>query len=122
VDEYQELILKQEGVTENQWNNDQSILWRPDARMVAAQALINAGEMPYGSKLQNGLKALVTTMENTPGYEGVAKAAPVILDLNVPSGYNSEWARWKFNDNNLAWVLIDLDALEANLLMIKASQ
>jgi hypothetical protein len=38
-----------------------------------------------------------------------------------PSGSPLDWCSWKFNDNNLAWVLIYLDGLETNLKIIKAN-
>ena len=60
-------------------------------------------------------------MENNSGYEVLANAAPVIFDLEEPSGKEEEWGNWKFNDNSLSWVLIYLDGLETNLKMIKAT-
>jgi hypothetical protein len=121
VNEYQDLILKQEGISVEQWKNDPGNLLRPDSKRVAVQALLNAGESPVGTKLANGLKGLISVMENTQGYEGIAKVVPAIFDLEDPAGFKQNWAIWKFNDNSLAWVLIYLDGLEANLLMIKNS-
>jgi hypothetical protein len=60
-------------------------------------------------------------MGNTSGYEDLAKLLPVIFDLEVPSGKEEEWSKWKFSDNSLAWVLIYLDGLETNLKIIKES-
>jgi hypothetical protein len=108
VDGYQNLIFTHEGITEEKWNNDQNILWRPDIRGVAAKALIESGESPFGSDLQNGLKELISLMGTTPGYEGMAEAAPTIA-----------WPVWKLQEDNLAWVLIYLDGLETNLKLIK---
>jgi len=61
-------------------------------------------------------------MKNTPGYEGMAEAAPIIFDLITPSGNDEAWTLWKFNEDNLAWVLIYLDGLKTNLKMLKVSQ
>ncbi len=121
VNEYREIILKQEKMSLDQWNKDPGSLLSPDARRVAFYALFNAGGSLTISKLHNNLRDLVSEMEDTPGYEELAKAAPVIFDLNVPSGNELDWSSWKFNDNNLAWVLIYLDGLETNLKMIRAT-
>ncbi len=121
VNEYQDIILKQENMTVEQWKNDPENLIRPDSKGIAAQALVKNGDSPAGTKLLNSLKNLVKTIEATSGNNELAKAAPVILDLEVPSGNESEWGNRKFRDNNLSWVLIYLDGLETNLKMIKAT-
>ncbi len=121
VDEYQKLILAKNGSTEDQWNSDQNILRWPDMSGFAAKALAESGESPYGTKLQNGLKELISLMGRTPGYEKMAENAITVFDLDPPSKDEGAWPIWKFNGDNLAWVLIYLDGLEANLKMIKAS-
>jgi hypothetical protein len=121
VNEYQDIILKQENMTQDQWNSDPGSLLRPDLKGLAAQALLNAGDRPAGGKLLRGLKNLIAEIEKTPDNANLAKEAPVIFDTVAPSGYEEDWYSWKFNDNNLAWVLIYLDGLETNLKIIKAT-
>ncbi len=120
VHEYKELILKQEGISAVQWNNDAGSLVRPDSKGLAAHALIDGGELEPGTKLKDGLNGLVSEINKTGGCEELAKEAPVIFDLNAPSGVELDWSNWKFNENNLAWVLIYLDGLQANLNILKA--
>lgn len=121
VNEYEDIILKHENMTLEQWKNSPGNLELPDSKGRATQALIKAGDSPAGTKLFGSLKALTKEMENTSGYEGLAKAAPVIFDLAEPSGKDEEWGNWKFSDNSLSWVLIYLDGLETNLKMIRAT-
>jgi hypothetical protein len=121
VNEYQEIVLKHENMTVDQWRNNPRNLEMPDSKGRGAQALIKAGDSSAGTELYNSLKALTKEMENTIGYEDLAKLSPVIFDLEVPSGKEEEWSKWKFSDNSLAWVLIYLDGLETNLKMIKAT-
>ncbi len=121
LDDYRNIILTQEGMSEKQWNNDPETLKKPESRGLAAAALIKSGEPSPGSRLFNCLNDLVTEMGNTPGCEELAKAAPAILDLRVPPTLNLDWGNWKFNSNNLAWVLTYLDGLETNLNLIKVS-
>ena len=121
INEYKETILKQQNLSINDWNQGPSGLMRPEIKGVAAQALMNSGDRPAGTKLYDGLSNLVRNMETTPGYEDLSKRAPLIFDMVSPDGNPLDWYSWKFNDNNLAWVLIYLDGLETNLKMIKAT-
>jgi hypothetical protein len=121
VDEYQKLIFAKNGSTEDQWNSGKDILRWPDMRGLAAKALAESGESPYGSKLQNGMKELISLMGETPGYEKMAENAITIFDLDPPMEDEAVWPVWKFKDENNTWVLIYLDGLETNLKMIKVS-
>ena len=121
VDEYQKLILAKNGSTEDQWNSGKDILRWPDMTGLAAKALTESGESPYGSKLQNGLKDLISLMSKTPGYEQIAENAITVFDLDPPAKDDATWPMWKFNEDNNTWVLIYLDGLEVNLKIIKAS-
>jgi len=121
VDTYQDLIMKSEKISPEQWKNNPEAILKPDVKRVAAKALLESGDIPEGARLLKGLKKLVTTMEFTPGYSGLAKEAPLLFDIVSPSGNEADWYSWKFRDNNLSWVLIYLDGLETNLKMIKAT-
>ena len=121
VNEYQVLILKKEGISHDQWKAAPGNLWRADSRMVAAESLETAGEIPAGIKLEKGLKTLIKEMGNTPGYEALAKVAPAIFDFNDSADNDTEWPDRIFRNNTLSWALIYLDGLELNLKMIKSS-
>jgi hypothetical protein len=120
VNDYQDIILKEEGTSREQWETNAGNLNRPEAPAAAGQALEAAGESPAGIKLETALKNLVTVMENTKGYEGLAKSAPEIFRFNNLGEVNSDFTYRNFIDINLAWSLTYLDGLEANLLLIKA--
>jgi hypothetical protein len=121
VAEYQDLILKSEGLSRDQWSKDPGSLWRPDTKAVAADVLIKAEGLPVGGRLESGLKSLIGELKNTKGNEELAKAAPVILGIVEPAGSETSWGESTFRDSNLSWALIYLDGLEANLRMIKVS-
>lgn len=121
VDNYQEIIMKQENISPEQWNNNPETILKPDSKGIAARALLDSGDRPEGTKLLNGLKDLVKSMEITPGYAELAKQAPLIFDIVSPTGREEDWYSLKFSDNNLSWVLIYLDGLETNLKLIRAS-
>ena len=116
INECQTLILKVDGKTREQWKNEPGNIDRPDFRGSAANSLDDSGE-PYAAKLQKGLKELIELMAVTPGYEMLAKNAPLIFNFR---GEDPEWSKQVFNDF-YAWVLIYLDGLESSLLTIKVA-
>ena len=81
VNEYQDIILKHENMTAEQWKMNPESLQMPGTMGRSAQALIKAGDPTAGTKLFICLKALTKEMGNTPGYEDLYKLSPVIFDL-----------------------------------------
>jgi hypothetical protein len=121
VNEYQDKILKQEGLSREQWNSNPGNLWRPEARGVAAEAILNPDGPFPGNELQTALKNLILEFGKSAGYESLAKDAPLIFDYRE-DGYGGEpGSQMNFSLNPLSWALIYLDGLEANLYMIRAS-
>jgi len=121
VTEYQDLILKSEEFSYEQWKSTPRNLLRPDAIALAAEALFAAEGLPIADRLEKGLKDLIIEMGNTKGYEELAKAAPVVFDMEEQPDPDTKWGNKTFRDNNLSWVLIYLDGLKTNLYLIKTS-
>jgi hypothetical protein len=120
---YQNLILKHEGMTREQWKNNPGNLLRAESPNIAASVLADNGEMPAGIKLEKALSELIVLMKQTKGYEETAKVLPGIIGLVEEKGENPAWTfSGTYIIINLSWALTYLDGLEANLLMIKASQ
>jgi hypothetical protein len=122
VNEYQDKILKQEGLSREQWNSNPGNLWRPEARGVAANAILNPNGPFPGEELQAVLENLILEFGISPGYESLAKTAPLIFYYSEDGSIGDSRTQHDFTLSPLAWALIYLDGLEANLLMIKASQ
>jgi hypothetical protein len=122
TNDYQDLILKHEGMTREQWEKNPGDLVRPESPNIAATALYHNGEIPAGIKLEKALTELIMLMKQTKGYEETAKALPAIVGLGEENEEDPVGA-FSFRNIiiNLSWVLIYLDGLEANLSMIKAS-
>ena len=122
TNDYQDLILKHEGLTREQWKKDPGNLVRPDNVNTAASILGDNGEMTPGMKLDKAITELIDLMKQTKGFEDAAKALPSILDLDEEKGKDDAV---NFYNRNifvpLSWALIYLDGLETNLHMIKAS-
>jgi hypothetical protein len=122
VNEYQDKILKQEGLSREQWNSNPGNLWRPEARGVAANAILNPNGPFPGEELQAVLENLILEFGISPGYESLAKTAPLIFYYSEDGSIGDSRTQHDFTLSPLAWAIIYLDGLEANLLMIKASQ
>jgi hypothetical protein len=119
VNECQSRVLELDGKTLEQWKSNPGNLMRPDIRGSVASGFRKADKQ-YVMELQNEIEELIKLIATTPGYEILAKNAPAILNFKFSPSENADWYQQVFNDF-LAWVLIYLDGLEANLLMIKAS-
>src|SRR5450759_3530926 len=122
TNDYQDLILKHEGMTREQWEKNPGNLLRAESPNIAATVLSDNGEMPAGIRLEKALNELIVLMRQTKGYEETAKALPAIVGLGEEKGEDQAW-EFSFRNIiiNLSWTLTYLDGLEANLKMIKAS-
>jgi hypothetical protein len=121
TNDYQDQILKNEGMTREQWKRNPGNLLIPESPNIAVKVLYDNGEMPPGSKLEKALKELIALMKRTRGYEATAEALPRILGFQP----EKEEDPLAFYGRNilipLSWALTYLDGLESNLHMIKAS-
>ena len=123
TNDYQDLILKHEGMTREQWKKDPGNLLRPDNVNTAASIQADNGEIVPGMKLDKAITELIYLMKQTKGFVDAGNALPAILDLDEEKGKDNAM---NFYNRNifvpLSWALIYLDGLEANLSMIKASE
>jgi hypothetical protein len=119
VNECQSKVLELDDKTLDDWKHEPGNLFRPDMRGSAATGLGKDG-VNSALKLHNEIEELINLMATTPGYEILAKNAGSILDFKISTSENADWYPQVFNDF-LAWVLIYLDGLEANLNIIKTS-
>lgn len=118
---YQEILLKSEGITIDQWKKDPGNLIAAESVNTPMVILAGDGESYPGDKLEIALKELIAQMEQSKGYEATAKALPSILGFAGENGTDPDWTFRPVAVTNLSWVLIYLDGLETNLKMIKAS-
>jgi hypothetical protein len=122
TNDYQDLILKHEGMTREQWEQTPGNLLRAESPNIAAAVLADNGEMPAGIRLEKALNELIDIMKQTKGYEETAKALPAITGMGEVTEEDPAGA-FAFRNIiiNLSWALTYLDGLETNLYMIKAS-
>lgn len=121
VDDYQNLIFLHEGITEEQWNKDPTIIRMAESPQVQSAALLvvtNEGTK-LDTRLETGLHGLMQEFQNTPGYEELAKSAPGIFEFTEPFDGQYDWTSKIFQYSTRSWVLIYLNALETNLKLLK---
>jgi hypothetical protein len=116
VNDYQDLILKHEGITRETWLKDPGMLARPDSRQIAQDALLKNNEQYAGQRLESGLRNLILEFQKCPELKNLATSAPIIFDYK---DHKDRIGPWIFELGPLAWNLIYLDGLETNLTLIK---
>jgi len=121
VDEYQNLILMEDGASQQQWESEPDNIFHPDNPNTPMTALWKSGESEPGDRLQNAFKELLAFMEQNKSYEATAKVMPVILGQAEEIGMEPDWTIRRVSAIQLSWVLIYLDGLETNLKMIRAT-
>ena len=121
VDDYQNLILRNEDITGEQWEENPGNLQRPESANIAPAALVDSGEPTPGARLGKALNELVALIVQKNGSETTEKALPVLLGLGKEKELDPDWTYRYIQATNLFWVLIYLDGLETNLKLIKAT-
>jgi hypothetical protein len=116
VNKCQDIVLKLDDKTREQWNADPGSINRPDFRGSAATSLSDE-DKKSAVDLEKKLNELIELLKITPGYEILAKNANTIFNFRSD---DKEWSKDVLNDF-LAWVLIYLDGLQANLLTVKVT-
>lgn len=118
INECRDLILKNEGISREQWINNPETLLRPDARVADAVPLLNSNETKYGERLEAQLKALIAELDKNQGGESSSAS---VFNYNQSAEDQPPWGSGIFRDDTLSWVLTYLDGLEVNLRMLKTS-
>ncbi len=121
IDEYQELIYRNEGITKEQMNNDPEILLESGSRKTPSAAELTGREGSVVLDLQTALSDLIKLLEKSPDYESLAKAAPGILNMDTSGNFNYIWIDRLFKSSIQPWVHAYLDGLEANLKLMRAT-
>lgn len=120
IDEYQAVILKHDGLTEEAWNSSPESLYSPDSRTAVQMSLHQDSELSEGIKLRKALESLAGVAEETPRYENLAAAIRNLSDLPLDQDEDSSYYVY-FAGDFMSWSLIYLDTLETNLRLLKAA-
>jgi len=116
VDEYRDLILRAENINNEIWETNPEALHRPDSKQAILSATGNARLM---EDIESSFRELIQEARNSQQYKDLADALPAILDLHVNDGVPS--LKYENLTNSLSWTLINLDGIETNLKLIRAT-
>jgi hypothetical protein len=121
IEEYQDMLLSNEGITGDQWDKDPRVYLTKDMRKMKRMEKPEALDGSATVRLQSAVSELMEYVESTPGLESLAEEAPCILNLK-----KTENGEYLFNDrfflhNIQPWSMIYLDGLESKLRLIKAT-
>jgi len=121
VDDYQARIFSREGITEKQWQDDPWSYPQPEASDVEGRALVIKDPEPTpDTRLQTGLREMVSDLRGTAANQEIAGTVPLIFDFSETPGDENGWTMGKFCVSPRVWSLIYLDGLETNLKLLKA--
>lgn len=116
VDEYRGLILRAENVDIEVWETNPGDLRRPDSQEAVLSATGNANLM---QSIERSFKDLIKEARNSQQDKDLADALPAILDLQADESLPI--LKYQNLTNALYWTLINLDGIETNLKLIRAT-
>jgi len=116
VDEYRDLILRSENIDIEVWETNPETLLRPDSQKAILSATGNAKLM---QDIERSFRDLIQEARNSRQYRDLADALPAILDLQVDESLPV--LKYQNLTNTLSWTLINLDGIETNLKLIRAT-
>lgn len=116
VEQYRDLILGTENISAEIWETNPENLSRPDSQQAILSAAGNARLM---EDIERSFRELIQEARNSKQYKDLADALPAILDLQI----NEDLPVLKYQNltNTLSWTLINLDGIETNLKLIRAT-
>ena len=119
IEECRQLLYKRTGISREGMNKRSSGERYFDSPDIApALLLLPKGASP-AMKLESLLRNFIGELEKLPGSRNIAKQAGNIFELTgIGSNQDYPWTEKMFADN-FAWVLVNLDAIENYVRVIK---
>ena len=121
IDECRQLLFERTGISRENLMSGTSNERYYDSRNIALQLLLNTGSPSPAGKLEESIRKFAVELEKVSGYQDIAKQAMNLLELDEVSGEGTSWGELMFADNYLSWVIVDLDAMENIVRVIKMS-
>jgi hypothetical protein len=119
IEECRKLLFDKTGITREGLQNGTSNDIYYDSRNIALQLLLFPEESSPAVKLEKSIGNFVDEIKKIPGKQELAKQAGDLFLLNeVEEGRT--WSDMMFADDYLAWEIINLDALENVVRVIKS--
>ncbi len=116
LDDYRDLILREENMNIGDWETNPEDLQKPESQ----RAILSAtGNKKLMDDIERSFRDLIQEARNSQHYKDLADAFPVILDLQVDESLPV--IKYQNLTNSLSWTLINLDGIETNLKLIRAT-
>jgi len=103
-------------MTIGEWKTNPEDLQRPESQKAILSA---AGNRKLLDDIERSFRDLIQEARNSQKSKDLADALPEILDLQVNE--NLPLLKYQNLTNSLSWTLINLDAIETNLKLIKVT-
>jgi hypothetical protein len=121
IDECRQLLFERTGISRENLLSGTSNDRFYDSRNIALQLLLNTGSPSPAGKLEESVRKFTYELGKVPGYQGITKQTINLLELDEVSGEGTSWGELMFADNYLSWVIVDLDAMENIVNVIRMS-
>lgn len=116
LDDYRDLILREENMNIGDWEANPEDLQKPESQ----RAILSAtGNKKLMDDIERSFRDLIQEARNSQQYKDLADALPAILDLQVDESLPV--IKYQNLTNSLSWTLINLDGIETNLKLIRAT-
>jgi hypothetical protein len=116
LDDYRDLILREENMNIGDWETNPEDLQKPESQ----RAILSAtGNKKLMDDIERSFRDLIQEARNSQQYKDLADALPAILDLQVDESLPV--IKYQNLTNSLSWTLINLDGIETNLKLIRAT-
>lgn len=119
TEQYRSLYLEYYGITDVQWKSDPEVFLISGAYGKSARRFDDQ-EGTINMNLLSGFRDLIKLLEETPGCENLASAAPSVFSLRKTGSGDYNWDSVLILYPFQPWLMIHFDGLETNLKMIRA--
>lgn len=119
AEEYKALILRYEGITEEQWNSNPAILLDLRSRKTSSAAMLTGREDRVQAELKKALSDLMELLGKDNRFAPVNAQIKDIIDMDDSQVQNYMWNKALFRGDVQPWVHTYLDGLIKNLKILR---
>lgn len=119
AEEYRALILRYEGITEEQWRSNPAILLELRSRKTASSAMLTGREGQVQDELKTALSDLMDLLEKDNRFALLTAQIKEIIGMDDSQDENFIWTDALFKGDIQPWVHAYLDCLIKNLKIFR---
>ncbi len=119
AEEYRALILRYQGITEEQWRSNPAILLELRSRKTASSAMLTGREGQVRDELKTALSDLMDLLEKDNRFAPLTAQIKEIIGMDDSQDENFIWTDALFKGDIQPWVHAYLDCLIKNLKIFR---